>query len=363
MPRAERPAVHQVVPTFASRDAIGNHTRIAQRLLRVMGFTSHIYAASVPRRLRFHIRDVRALPSGPDAWTIYQCSTGAPIADVLAERDSPVIVDYHNITPARLFDAWEPRIARELDEGRRQVARLGRTAALGLADSAYNEAELDQLGYRSTAVAPVLVDLEAFDRDLDRRTLDGLLRGKKGAEWLFVGRIAPNKCQHDVLKAFAFYRRAYDPNATLSLVGGPASVRYQRALLESVAALGLGGAVRLTGSISDAALTAHYRAADVLVCLSVHEGFCVPLLEAMHHRVPIVAFAAAAVPETLADAGLCLPNKAPAAVAEAVAVVLRDDALRAQLARAAAARLRDFDLVRTSAIFTAAIAETVGVAA
>ncbi|HMK11070.1 MAG TPA: glycosyltransferase family 4 protein [Acidimicrobiales bacterium] len=355
--------MHQVVPTFASRDAIGNHTRIAQRLLRAMGFTSHIYSASAPRRLRFQIRDVRSLPSGPDAWTIYQCSTGAPIADVLAERDSPVIVDYHNITPARLFEAWEPRIARELDEGRRQLARLGRTAALGLADSAYNQAELDQFGYRATAVAPVLVDLDAFARDVDRRTLDALLRGKKGSEWLFVGRIAPNKCQHDVLHAFAYYRRAYDPNATLSLVGGPASVRYQRALLETVAALGLGDAVRLTGSISDAALTAHYRAADVLVCLSEHEGFCVPLLEAMHHRLPIVAFAAAAVPEILADAGLCLPKKSPAAVAEAVAVVLSDDTLRAQLARSAEARLGDFDLVHTSAIFTAAIADAVGVVA
>ena len=135
------------------------------------------------------------------------------------------------------------------------------------------------------------------------------------------------------------------------------------ALGETVASLGLADAVRMPGSVPDGVLAAHYRAADVFVCLSDHEGFCVPLLEAMHHRLPIVAFASSAVPETLGDAGLCLPDKAPAAVAHAVSLVLGDSHLRAQLARAAEARLRDFDLVRTSATFTEAIVDAVGVAA
>jgi glycosyltransferase involved in cell wall biosynthesis len=361
--RAEPLAVHQVVPTFAERDAIGNHTIVAQRLLRSMGLASEIYTASAPRRLRHLVHDVRALPAQKSDWAIYQCSTGSPVADTLAERDAPLIVDYHNITPARLFEAWEPRIARELDDGRRQVARLSERATLGLADSPFNRAELDRMGYRSTAVAPVLVDLTSFDRKVDRRAFERLTAGKQGTEWLFVGRVAPNKAQHDVLRAFALYRRCYEPNATLSLVGGSSSLRYQRGLTETVEALGLGGAVRMPGSVPDGVLAAHYRAADVFVCLSDHEGFCVPLLEAMHHRLPVVAFAAAAVPETLGDAGLCLPDKAPAAVAHAVAVLMGDPALRAQLARASEARLRDFDLVNTSATFVAAIASVVGVAA
>jgi L-malate glycosyltransferase len=362
VPRAAL-AMHQVVPTFARRDAIGNHALVAQRLLRSMGFDSHIYTASVPRRLRHLVRDVRSLPGGADAGVLYQCSTGAPVADALADREGPLLVDYHNITPARLFEAWEPRIARELDEGRAQVTRLGERAVLGIGDSAFNRAELDRMGYRTTAVAPVLVDVKAFDRKVDRRALAALTAEKRGSEWLFVGRVAPNKAQHDVLRAFALSRRCYDPHATLSLVGGSSSLRYSRALSETVDALGLRDAVRMPGSVSDAVLAAHYRAADVFVCLSDHEGFCVPLLEAMHHRLPIVAFASSAVPETLGAAGLCLPDKAPAAVAEAVSVVLTDSVLRGQLARAAEARLRDFDLVRTSAIFTQAIASVVGVAA
>jgi glycosyltransferase involved in cell wall biosynthesis len=361
--RAEPLAVHQVVPTFAARDAIGNHSLIAQRLLRSMGLESEIYTASAARRLRHAVRDVETLRRDGGTWVIYQCSTGAPVADVLAEREAPLIVDYHNITPPRLFEAWEPRIARELDEGRRQLARLGEQAVLGLADSSFNRAELDRLGYRATAVAPVLVDLATFDRKVDRRAYEELIAGKRGAEWLFVGRLAPNKAQHDVLRAFALYRRCYDPDATLSLVGGASSVRYERALLETVESLGLGGAVRMPGSVSDGVLAAHYRAADAFVCLSDHEGFCVPLLEAMHHQVPIVAYAAAAVPETLGDAGLCLPDKAPAAVAQAVSVVMDDAVLRAQLARASEARLLDFDLVHTSATFIAAVGSAIGVAA
>ena len=267
---------------------------------------------------------------------LYQCSTGAPIADVLADRDGPLIVDYHNITPARLFEAWEPRIARELDDGtsasraarracgarhRRLGVQPGRARSDGLpGDRGRSGARRRRR--RSTA------------RSIAARSTR-LTATKRGSEWLFVGRVAPNKAQHDVLRAFALYRRCYDPHAHAVARRGVVVA----ALLACAAArpsmrLGLATPCGMPGSVSDSVLAAHYRAADVFVCLSDHEGFCVPLLEAMHHRVPIVAFAPSAVPETLGDAGLCLPDKAPAAVAEAVSVVLSDPALRAQLTAA-----------------------------
>jgi glycosyltransferase involved in cell wall biosynthesis len=146
-------------------------------------------------------------------------------------------------------------------------------------------------GYRATTVVPILLDPGEFDREVDAATLDRLRSATAagGASWLFVGRVVPNKAQHDVVKAFAAYRRVFDPHARLRLVGGTSLPAYADAVARYVDALGLGGAVELTGPVDPGVLSAHYRAADVFVCLSDHEGFCVPILEAMHHDLPIVA--------------------------------------------------------------------------
>ena len=235
---------------------------------------------------------------------------------------------------------------------------------MGIAVSAFDQVELVEAGYRRTVVAPVMVDLEAFDRELDAGALATLQRAKEGGgvDWLFVGRVAPHKSQHDVVKAFATYRKLYDPKARLHLVGASSSHSYWTALGRYVAALGLSDAVEITGGVSAGVLAAQFRAADVFVCLSEHEGFCVPLLEAMHHQLPIVAFDAAAVPETLADAGVLLVDKSPPTVAAAVNRVLVDEPLRDALAAAAALRLADFTLERSRARWVDVL-ESVGVPA
>jgi glycosyltransferase involved in cell wall biosynthesis len=203
-----------------------------------------------------------------------------------------------------------------------------------------------------------MVDLTAFDRALDEELLDRL-RHDKGASshWLFVGRLAPNKCQHDVVKAFAVFRHLYDPSARLSLVGGTASDRYRHAVESFVAALGLADSVDLAGSVTPQALATYYRSADVFVCLSEHEGFGIPLLEAMYHGVPVVAFAAAAVPETVGAAALLLPTKAPATVAAAVQRVLSDDVVGRQLSAAGRDRVVCFDLAETRSRWRAVLAD------
>jgi len=239
-----------------------------------------------------------------------------------------VLVDYHNITPAVHFARWEPALAGNLAKGRRQLGALEPRASLGMADSAFNARELDELGYVRTAVVPILLDVASFEA----HEPDPMVRRLDAVTWLFVGRLAPNKAQHDVVKAFAAYRKLYDPTARLRLVGGSSSHRYENTLREFVAGLGLESAVEI---------------ADVLVVCSEHEGFLVPLLEAMHHRLPIVAYAAAAVPETVDDAGLLLNVKDPCTVATAVHRVVSDDRLRAQLVDAGTRRVRDFDIARS----------------
>ena len=259
----------------------------------------------------------------------------------MLDRPEPKLVDYHNLTPPEYFAAWRPEVFVELTAGRRQLARFAKVTSLALADSAFNAGELVGLGFGRVCVVPILLDVGSLG---DERAPSG---GGVGARWLFVGRVAPNKAQHDVVKAFAWYRRVFDAEASLTLVGGVSASSYWSALERFVDGLGLSGVVRLAGSVSEVELEGLYRSADVFVCLSEHEGFCVPLLEAMAHGVPVVALGAAAVPETLGDAGLVLGSKRPGLVAEAVARVVGDGGLRARLVAAGRRRLEDFSLART----------------
>jgi glycosyltransferase involved in cell wall biosynthesis len=294
---------------------------------------------------------------------LYHSSVGSPVADFVAQRPEPIIVDYHNITPPSFFVRWEPVVAGALSLGRRQLARLAPRARLGLADSSFNAQELSEIGFAPTAVVPILLDVAALDRvSAERAVLDRVRSAARngGRTWLFVGRLAPNKAQHDVVKAFAAYRRFHDPHGRLCLVGGSSSHSYSEALHEFVDALGLRDAVDFTGPVSDAALRAYYEAADVLVVCSEHEGFCVPLVEAMHRRVPIVAYAAAAVPETIGDGGLLLDNKRPCNVAAAVARVLDDERLRSRLLDAGTARLAEFDVATSRRKLLDALVPIVG---
>lgn len=351
-----RPAVHQLVPSFAARDAIGHHTLQVRGLLRERGFDSEVYAEDAHPDVRSIARPAQELTSGPErpaTWLLYHSSTFSPLADRLLARPEPLVLDYHNITPAESFAPWEPVIAAGQQRARSQLRSLAPAAVLGLADSAYNAAELVDVGCPRTVVAPIIVDTDAFAGPVDEDLVAKLT--VTGTHWLFVGRIAPNKAQHDLIKAFALYRRVFDPHAELSLVGGVSSDAYHRALRGLVQRLDLAASVRLAGSVPPAQLAAYYRSADVFVCASEHEGFCVPLLEAMHHELPVVAYAATAVPETLGGAGLCLDDKSPAVVAAAVWRVSSDAALRQQLVGAGRRRLVDFAPERTRSRFASAV--------
>jgi glycosyltransferase involved in cell wall biosynthesis len=359
-------SVHQFVPTLAPRDAVGRHYLAVQDTLRGAGYRSDIYSYEAKdeyKRLARPFTSFAADGRGEPTWLLYHSSVGSPVADFVAARDEPLIVDYHNITPAPFFSRWEPATAGALMKGRRQLAELESRAELGIADSAFNAQELTELGYGRTSVVPILLDITAFDATpSDPATLGRLSDAKRrgGADWLFVGRLAPNKAQHDLVKAFAAYRRLYDERARLHLVGGSSSHRYETALSDFVEALDLGDAVEIAGPVSAGALSAYYESADVYVIESEHEGFCVPLLEAMHHRVPIVAYAATAVPETLGEAGLLLDAKDAYTVATAVHRVVTDGDLRAQLVEAGLARLGDFDIAKSRRKLLDAITSVAG---
>jgi len=354
--------VDQVIPSLASRDAIGAHSLALTEALREAGIDSDIFYGNCTPDVAGRGRPVVELGrASRDRWLLYQSSIGSPVYDILATRPEPKLVNYHNITPAHLLADWEPNVGYEVSLGRTQLERLAPECRLAVADSAFNEKELEQVGYTATAVVPLLIDMTATGADPDPALAGRLAAAKDrgGADLLFVGKVSPHKAPHDLVKMLAVYRRCYDPQARLHLVGSPLGDRYGTALAAFVAELGLSDAVAVTGSVSPAELEAYYRAADVFVCASDHEGFCVPLVEAMGHGLPVVAYGVAAVPETVADAGLVLDDKEPLHFAAAVHRVVVDGSLRTRLHEAAARRVASFSLSHSTARFVELVRQAV----
>jgi glycosyltransferase involved in cell wall biosynthesis len=345
----------QFVPGFAPHDAIGNHVLQVRRLLRGAGFESDIYGEWIVGPLRSAARPFTECPvSGPDRAFLYHASTHSEMVPWLMERAAAgerILSDYHNITPASYYARWLPEGAASMAAARQELVALAPHVELALADSAFNEEELVTAGYRRTETCRLLVDLERYHDPPDRRVCNRLRRRRDagGAQWLFVGRVAPNKCQHDVIAAFAVYRRLWDPEARLTLVGSTNAPRYLRALQMMAADLELGDSVEILDGLTHAELLAYFTVADVFVCLSEHEGFCVPLLEAMEVGVATVSYAAAAIPETVGDSGVLLMDKDPLVVAGAVAELLGDETRVRALVEAGRTRAGEFALERTSA--------------
>lgn len=345
--------VDQVIPDLAWPDAVGMHTLGISDALRAEGIDSDIYYGSCATPAISH----RGHPlshlgrTKRDRFLLYQSSIGSPVADLVADRSEPVLVNYHNITPTPLVDHWEPRIGVDLELGRMQLRRLAERCCLGIADSEYNRRELEESGYHRSAVVPLLIEMNGRGHEPDRPLLERLdeEKAKGGVDLLFVGKVAPHKAPHDLVKMTAVYRKLYNDRVRLHLVGSPLGGRYGNAISDFISSLGLNRNVDITGSVNAAMLESYYQRADVFVCASEHEGFCVPIVEAMAHGVPVVAstagpYGAGAVPETVSSAGLLLDTKNPARFAAAVHRVVQDQGLQDRLRQAGLERANDFSI-------------------
>jgi glycosyltransferase involved in cell wall biosynthesis len=322
-----------------------------RRLFRGAGYGSEIFYEHLDPRLAGEARffEESAADPDPDRVILYHASTHTDMNDWLIEAGRAgqrIVIDYHNMTPAEYFSAWEPKAARSMEQGRRQLTQLAPYVTGAVADSQYNADELADFGIEGATACPILLDLSEYHQTPDPAAVARL---RDHPLWLFVGRLAPNKCQHDVVAAFAAYQRLYSPGSRLAIIGAATSRRYESELKLMAADLGVGGAVDFVGSAPFPELLAYFRQADVFVCLSEHEGFCVPVIEAMELGVPVVAYAAAAVTETVADAGVLLAEKDPLIVAHAVHQLLSDDGRRSEAQEKGRTRAAAFSLEATSA--------------
>ncbi len=326
-----------LTPLLADRDATSNHTRLFRKILEAKGIRTRIVVEE-----RLGSDEVIALNDWKaDAeLTILQHFIGSNTAERIIQDRIPIVLNYHNITPATYFARWDPKTATDITVGRQQLRKLAPLTRRAITDSHYNVQELRDLDFEDIVVSPVLwrlnVNEQLHDTDISSVSHDGGIM-------LFVGRIAPNKCHHDLLLALAMLSRTR-PNARLVFVGDPASLAYLNSLKMLAKQLGVQDRVLFAGKVSAEELLRCYRLADVFVSASEHEGFGVPLVEAMACGLPIVAYGAAAVAETVEGAGLMLSDKRPFTLALAVDRVLGDEQLRRNLRRQGNQAAERFDI-------------------
>ena len=333
--------VHQLLSGAGPHDAITTEAISFRERFRAWGWEGNDYASHVAPGLNGHIRLLARFKPRPEDILLLHHSAGARrLGDLLALPNRKLLL-YHNVTPAPWFWEHAPMVAVACAVGREQLPALVRAVDVAAADSAFNAAELEALGATKTAVVPLLVD---YTRLGPPRQGDP----PGPPTILFVGRLSPHKRQDDVIRAFSQYRRHREPEARLMLVGDPISSRY----LERLRALADGlapRAVSIESGLSNEELGERYRSAHVFLCLSAHEGFCIPVLEALSQGVPVIARPAGAIPETAGDAAVLVEDADLAVVAELLHLAVTDSELRAELRRRGSARLQAYAPDRVAA--------------
>src|SRR5256885_2892782 len=335
--------INQWVPAAHRGDAIGDSARRVRDLLRHMGHESELYALTIDDELKHDVRPFGESAATRGDLTIFHYALPSPMTAGFASLDSGRILQYHNVTPASFFAPYDPSLFRLASLGRQELATLAGRVELALGDSEYNRQELEALGFAPTGVFPIAVDTSRVTRSVDCPALD-LILDDGLVNFLFVGRIAPNKKIEDHIKLAEQYKRYIDAYYRFIFVGRYDVVpRYYaaiRALMDEYKLLP--ERFIFTGPVPDAELAAYYRASSVYISLSEHEGFCVPLVEAMAMDVPVLAYSAAAVPDTLGGAGVQFAPKDLEHAAELLGMLALEDEPRGRVLAGQRRRLNDF---------------------
>ncbi len=347
----KRGVIHQIMPAFLYADALGNQADRIRAQLRQWGYESQIYTQIRDQRWADPGLEFARYRSRADQVVIFHYSIGSSLTAHVLKLPDRIVPYYHNVTPPEFLRGYNPELARLLDQGQREL-ELFRGAPYALAASEYNRQEMLARGLARVDVLPYFVTFDALrasaQSPIGRAVTQRYAPNRVNV--LFVGRLVPNKRQDDLVRVINYFQRLIDPDARLLLVGGEANAPGYRLELQTlIDVLGVQN-VELAGSVGPReGLGGYYRAATAFVCLSEHEGFCVPLLEAMAFDVPVIAFKSTGVPYALGNAGLQLADKRYDVVSEAIELVHTDRTVRARLIEIQRQRLGDFSHVHVAA--------------
>lgn len=333
-----------MLPILAFGDAVGNDALALHHSLQHAGYACELMAAYTAPKIAqsenvLSTNDLSGIQ--PDDIVIYHLSTGHELNLRFIKLNCKKIIRYHNITPPHFFCGYQKILLDNCMEAYNQTRIMAGYVDGCLADSEYNKQELLRMGYRCPIeVMPILIPFTDYetapDEEVVKRLDDGLVN------ILFTGRICPNKRQEDVIAAFDVYQQEYNSDSRLILVGNYDGLEtYYHRLSDYVKELDVKNVI-FTGHISFPAILAYYRSADLFLCMSDHEGFCVPLVEAMYFNVPIVAKNTSAIPYTLGGSGFLLDRPMPVETAGVMNRILTDEELRNRIIEGQKERLSEF---------------------
>ena len=315
-------AIHQFHPGTAQGDAITQQMLELRGHLQRLGYVSDIFAEHVAPSLESRIRPIDGYEGSGENLLLMHLSLGSGVFDDVVDFPDRIVAIYHNLTPEKYFS--DENFRRLLRLGHEQLALLSRRAVVGVAVSNYNRREMLAVGFRRVEVMPVRVDYSQFSE----RSADPSLRS---SDWLYVGRIVGNKCQHELVRAFSLYAKTFDDTARLVLIGDTVMRDYVDKVKAEAERLGISDRVVILGKVTEKQLISALSGAGLFVSMSEHEGFGVPIVEAMAAGVPVIAFAAAAVPEVMGGAGILLRDKSPDIVAATAQSIREDSDFRERL--------------------------------
>lgn len=317
-------AIHQVLATLGYGDAIGHEVLGIRRVLQAAGYESEIFVQTADHRLEDLTVDYRDLidASDPDNILIHHFSIGSRASRVAYALPERMALVYHNITPPEYFVDVHKSLVKQCYLGRRELSLYRDRCDLALGDSEYNRQELEAAGFSVTGILPVVPDFSHLSGSANY--MQAVQFDDGWVNVMFVGRVIPNKRIEDVIRSFHAYKQWFNPRSRLLLVGSYGGFEKYLAMVQQFIAHIGARDVHFLGHVANEELVAYYELADAFLCASEHEGFCVPLIEAFHMGVPVIAYAATAVPATMDGAGVLYTNKDPMHVAALLDAVVSD---------------------------------------
>jgi L-malate glycosyltransferase len=329
--------IDQLIHTLSYGDAISGETLALQRAFKESNIQSDIYCLNIHDRYRNVAFDISKFVVANTV--ILHYSIGSPLNDIYLNSATKKVMIYHNITPAKWFKRINNKVATDIEQGLADLKRIATASDIVIADSAYNAEELKKIGINST-ILELPIDPARW-QVIPNNGIMNLLRKDNTINLLHVGRLAPNKCIEDILKIFYFFHHKIQPNSILWLIGIDIDTElYSYSLKQLAIELGIANSVRFVGSVADEELIAWYQCSSVYICMSEHEGFCLPVVEAMNFNLPVIAYSATAVADTVGDSAILVNKKKHAEIAELVNIILNDKKLRSTMQQRGVERVK-----------------------